>query len=84
MMLTELHLLTFLWNAYQQSVARSSCKATCLRLFDMLLESSTIESIDQQLIECREWDGILEVLKHHLLKKESALDMVNQDKNEPI
>lgn len=50
----------------------------------MLLESSTIESIDQQLIECREWDGILEVLKHHLLKKESALDMVNQDKNEPI
>jgi len=40
----------------------------------MLLESSTVESIDQQLIECKEWDGIVEVLKHHLLKKERAME----------
>lgn len=69
MMLVELRLLTLLWNAYEQQPARSSCKATCLRLFDMLLESSTDAAIDQQLIECSEWDLILEVLKQHLLRK---------------
>lgn len=41
MMLGELHLLTLLWNAYQRSPGRNSCRATCIKLFDMLLESST-------------------------------------------
>jgi hypothetical protein len=49
-LLVELKLVTFLWNFYSKEVARSSCKSICLKLFDMLLESSTITAIDQHLI----------------------------------
>jgi hypothetical protein len=50
LLLVELKLVTFLWNFYSKEVARSSCKSICLKLFDMLLESSTITAIDQHLI----------------------------------
>lgn len=74
-MLMDLRIVTFLWNAYKGK--RCSMRATCLKIFEMLLESSHQNTLEQKLIECPEWLGILEVLKEKTLSK-TLIDTIDE------